>query len=153
MESQRVNLGQSDPELYQAVSALERQVNERVVEVGIDEGFAHLLRLRASQLNGCAYCMRLHTRDALTCGESTDRISVLPAWQESAYFTEKEQAGLALIEAVTLIAEEQVPDSVYAQAASVLSREEIAAVEWLGVLINVWNRIAIASRRPVQPQP
>lgn len=151
MKNQRVDLSKTDPELYRTVYSLERRVSERVAAAGIDEGFAHLLRLRASQLNGCAYCVRMHARDAMANGESTDRISVLHAWRETGYFTDKERAFLALIEAVTFIAEGQVPDSVYDQAASVLSKDEIAAVEWLGVIINAWNRIAISSRTPVQP--
>jgi AhpD family alkylhydroperoxidase len=149
MES-RVNLGKTVPELYQAVVNLDRMVSEHAASAGIAEGFAHLLRLRASQLNQCAFCVRLHTCDALASGESSDRISVLPAWRETQYFNEKERAALALCESVTLIAVGQVPDSVYAQAAAVLSNEEIAAVEWLGVMINAWNRIAIASRYPVK---
>jgi len=93
----------------------------------------------------------MHTREALSSGETTERISVLPAWRETEYFTDKDRAALALIEAVTLIAEGQVPDSVYNQAVGVLSNEEIIAVEWIGVVINVMNRIAIPSRTPVQP--
>ena len=146
----RVNLGKAAPALYQTVAALDRQAGEYAKSAGIAEGFAHLLRLRASQLNQCAYCVRLHTRDALASGESSDRISVLPAWRETKYFNEKERAALALSEAVTLIAEGQVPEATYEQAAAVLSREEIAAVEWLAVVINAWNRIATPSRYPVE---
>ncbi|RJG07803.1 carboxymuconolactone decarboxylase family protein [Noviherbaspirillum cavernae] len=146
----RVNLGKAAPELYQTVITLDRQAGEYAASAGIADGFVHLLRLRASQLNQCAYCVRLHTRDALASGESSDRISVLPAWRETQYFDEKEQAALALCEAVTMIADGQVPDSVYAQAAAALSNEEIAAVEWLCVVINAWNRIAIPSRYPVK---
>ena len=136
MEHERVSLGKAEPELYQAILALERKVNERLAAAGIAEGFAHLLRLRASQLNGCAYCVRMHTRDALKSGESSDRASVLPAWRETAYFTDRERAALALVEAITLIADGQVPDALYAAAAAVLSPQQIAAVEWLGVVIN-----------------
>lgn len=146
----RVNLGKAAPELYKAVVSLDSMAAKFAASAGISEGFAHLLRLRASQLNGCAFCVRLHTRDALASGETSDRISVLPAWRETQYFTEKERTALALCEHVTLIAEGQVPDSIYAEAAAVLSEEEIAAVEWLGVVINAWNRIAIPSRYPVK---
>ena len=79
----------------------------------------------------------------------SDRISVLPAWRETKYFSDKERAALALIEAITLISDGQVPESVYSEAAAVLSDQEIAAVEWLGVVINAWNRIATSSRYPV----
>lgn len=141
----RVNLGKAAPDLYQTVVALDRLALEHAASAGIAEGFAHLLRLRASQLNQCAFCIRLHTRDALASGESSDRISVLPAWRETQYFNEKERAALALSEAMTLIAEGQVPEAIYEEAAAVLSNEEIAAVEWLAIVINAWNRIAIPS--------
>jgi AhpD family alkylhydroperoxidase len=151
MDYSRVSLSKSAPELFQTLTKLEQQVTEFSSAAGIIEGFAHLLRLRASQLNQCAYCVRLHTKDALNSGESIERISVLPAWRETGYFTDKERAALALIEAVTFIADGQVPDSVYNQAVEVLSNEEITAVEWLGLVINAWNRIAIPSRIPVNP--
>ncbi|WP_457095838.1 carboxymuconolactone decarboxylase family protein [Lysobacter sp. P5_B9] len=149
--STRVNLGKAAPELYQAVAGLEKLAAKSIASAGLADGFAHLLRLRASQLNQCAYCVRMHTRDALANGESTDRISVLPAWRESAYFDARECAALELTEAITFIADGQVPDSTYELAAASLSSEEIAAVEWLAVVINAWNRIAISSRYPVAP--
>jgi AhpD family alkylhydroperoxidase len=148
--SERVNLGKSAPALYQAVMGLEKLATEAVASAGITAGFAHLLRLRASQLNQCAFCLRMHTRDALASGESSDRISVLPAWREAGYFTEKERASLALVEAITLISDGQVPDAVYEQAAANLSKDEISAVEWLSIVINTWNRIATSSRYPVK---
>jgi AhpD family alkylhydroperoxidase len=137
--------------LYQAVAGLEKLTTKAIAAAGLTEGFAHLLRLRASQLNQCAYCVRMHTRDALASGESSDRVSVLPAWRESAYFDAKECAALELMEAITLIADGQVRESTYDLAAASLSSEEIAAVEWLAVVINAWNRIAISSRYPVAP--
>ncbi len=151
MDKPRVSLREKWPDLYQGVNALEEQAGRHAASAGIEEGFAHLLRLRASQLNGCAFCVRMHTRDALASGEPADRVSVLPAWRETGYFTTKERAALALMEAVTLIAHGQVPDAVYAEAAAALSADEIAAVEWLGVVINAWNRIAIPSRTRVAP--
>jgi AhpD family alkylhydroperoxidase len=149
--SERINLGKARPDLYQAVAALDKLASQAAKSAGLDEGFCHLLRLRASQINQCAFCVRAHTRDAQASGESIDRISVLPAWRESQYFTEKERAALELAEAITLISEGQVPDPVYARASGVLSEEEISAVEWLSVVINAWNRIAISSRYPVKP--
>lgn len=148
--SNRVNLGKSAPSLYQAVVSLDKLMTEAVASANLPEGFTHLLRLRASQINQCAYCIRLHTRDAMSSGEASDRISVLPAWRESEYFTKKERSALALIEAITLISDGQVPDSIYEQAASNLSKDEILAVEWLSIVINMWNRIAISSRYPVK---
>ena len=82
---------------------------------------------------------------------SPDRLAVLPAWRETAYFTSKERAGLALTEAITLVASDQVPDAVYAEAAKALNTREIASIEWLAVVINMWNRVAISCRTPVHP--
>ncbi len=148
---QRVNVGKAAPELYQAVIALDKLVTERAKTVGMAVGFTHLLRVRASQINGCAYCVRMHSHDALAAGESTDRIVLLDAWHESAYFDDKERAALALLEAVTLVNEGQVPEAVYSESAAVLSREEIALVEWLAIVMAAWTRIAISSRYPVAP--
>jgi AhpD family alkylhydroperoxidase len=147
----RVNLGKTRPELYQTVSSLDKLASRAAKDAGFDDGFCHLLRLRASQINQCAFCVRLHTRDAQASGEALDRISVLPAWRETHYFTAKERAALELVEAITLISDGQVPDSVYENAAELLSADEISAVEWLSVVINVWNRIAISSRYSVEP--
>jgi len=149
--SERVNIGKAVPELYKAIAGLDKLSAEVAAAAGLAEGFTHLLRLRASQINQCAFCVKMHTSDALASGESIGRVSVLPAWRETAYFNDKERASLELIEAMTLISDGQVPDEVYERVAGMLSKEEIAAVEWLGVVINAWNRIAISSRYPVKP--
>lgn len=149
--TERINLGKSAPELYHAVAGLDRLASDTAEKAGIATGFAHLLRLRASQLNQCAFCVRMHARDARSSGEPDDRIAVLPAWRETGYFDAKERAALELVEAITLIADGQVPDTVYQQAAANLTDDEISAVEWLAVVINTWNRIAIPSRYPVDP--
>jgi len=148
--TQRINLGKSAPALYQAAVGLDKLASEALASAGIAIGFSHLLRLRASQINQCGFCVRMHARDAISSGESSDRISVLPAWRETEYFSEKERAALALMEAVTLISMGQVSDAVYEQAAASLSKEELSAIEWLAVVINVWNRIATTSRYPVK---
>lgn len=151
MSSARVSLGKANSELYQSVVKLDELSSQAAESAGLNTGFVHLLRLRASQINQCSYCVRAHARDALSSGESADRVALTAAWRESSYFTDKERAALSLIEAVTLISEGQVPDEVYTAASAVLATEEIAAVEWLGVVINAWNRIAISSRMPVRP--
>ena len=148
---ERLHLGKSAPDLYQAVVALDRLVSEALASAGISRGFAHLLRLRASQINHCAYCIKVHTRDALASGEAPERATVLPAWRETEYFSAKERASLELVEAITLVSEDQVPDAVYERAAAVLSKNEVVAIEWLAIVINSWNRIAISSRYPVKP--
>jgi len=152
MSTPRVSLGQAAPDLYQAVAGLDELVGKLAESAGIDEGLSQLLKLRASQINGCAFCIRMHVQAALAAGEPADKVAVMPAWRETTYFSEKEAAALSLIEAVTLISEGQVSDTVYDGAAAVLSDEEIAAVEWIDISINAWNRIAIPSRMPVGPE-
>ena len=149
--TERVNLGKALPALYQSVLALDKLAEQAALDAGWTPGFTHLVKMRASQINECAFCLRMHSRDALATGETADRLAVLPAWRETTYFTDKERAGLALTEAVTLVAQDQIPDEVYAEAAKHLNAQEIASIEWLAVVINMWNRIAISSCYPVQP--
>lgn len=147
----RINLGKSNPALYKCVAELDKLASQVINDAGIDEGFSHLLRLRASQINQCAFCIRLHTQDALKHGESIERISLLSAWEESQYFSSLERSALKLTEKITLIADNQVPDAIYKVAATYLTEEQIAAIEWLAITINTWNRIAISSRYTVEP--
>lgn len=151
MQAARVSPGKAAPQLREKVNELDGLVVEFANTIGIADGFVHLLKLRASQLNECAYCVRLHARDALRAGESADRVSLVAAWRDSQYFDEKERAGLALVESITLIADEHVPDDVYAGAAAVLSDDEIAAVQWIVTVISAWNRISIPGRPTVTP--
>lgn len=147
----RINLGKSNPTLYKCVAELDKLASQVINDAGIDEGFSHLLRLRASQINQCAFCIRLHTQDALKHGESIERITLLSAWEESQYFSSLERSALKLTEKITLIADDQVPDAIYKEAATYLTEEQIAAIEWLAITINTWNRIAISSRYTVEP--
>lgn len=142
---------QAAPELVKTLLTLNTQAVQLAADAGFGKGFVALLEVRASQLNGCAHCLRMHAREALEAGESADRLSVLPAWRETGYFDDTERAALALIEAVTFVADGHVADEVYDAAASVLSEQQIAAVEWVAVVINSWNRMAIASRYDVRP--
>ena len=151
-ELDRVNLSKAAPDLYRTVLALDQQVTERAKLAGMSVGFTNLLRLRASQINGCAFCVRLHGRDALVAGEPTDRLLMLDAWRESQYFDDEERAALALLEAVTLVDEGQVPEAVYREARATLSADKIAAIEWLAIVMAAWNRIAISSRYRVMPE-
>ena len=148
----RVNLGKTAPELYKTVIELENLSMQKVQQAGIEIGFSHLLKLRASQINQCAFCVRMHTQDAIKVGESIDRIALISAWHESEYFSAKERAALTLIEEITLIAQQHFPDAAYEQAANVLSSDEITAIEWIAIVINTWNRIAISSQYKVTPE-
>jgi len=97
---QRINLGKVAPELYKTVLELENLSMQKVQQAGLEIGFSHLLKLRASQINQCAFCVRMHTQDAMKAGESMERIALISAWQESGYFSEKERAALILIEEI-----------------------------------------------------
>ena len=143
--TERINLAQVDPEAYRAMQSLEKYITQS----GLDRNLYELIKTRASQLNGCAYCINMHTRDALKLGETAQRLFLLDAWRETELFTEKEQAVLALTEAMTLITEGHVADEVYDRAASHLSQRELAAVIMAVVTINGWNRIAITTRKPL----
>ncbi len=143
--TERINLAQVDPEAYRAMQSLEKYITQS----GLDRNLYELIKTRASQLNGCAYCINMHTRDALKLGETAQRLFLLDAWRETELFTEKERAVLALTEAMTLITEGHVADEVYDRAASHLSQRELAAVIMAVVTINGWNRIAITTRKPL----
>ncbi|ELW81360.1 MULTISPECIES: carboxymuconolactone decarboxylase family protein [Acinetobacter] len=149
---QRINLGKTAPELYKTVIELENLSMQKVQQAGLDIGFSHLLKLRASQINQCAFCVRMHTQDAVKAGETTDRIALISAWRESEYFNQKERAALILIEEITLLAQHHFPDQAYEQATQHLSSAEITAIEWIGIVINTWNRIAISSQYRVAPE-
>ena len=149
---QRVNLGKTAPELYKTVLELENLSMQKVKQAGLEVGFSHLLKLRASQINQCAFCVRMHTQDAIKSGESIDRITLISAWRESQYFSEKERAALLLIEEITLIAQQHFPDQAYENAKKVLNDDEITAIEWIAIVINTWNRIAISSQYLVTPE-
>lgn len=144
-----VNLTKLVPGLYEAQLAADKVADEAAVAAGLDPLLVELVKMRASQLNGCAFCLRMHARDAVERGESADRLAVVAAWRESQYFTAQEQAALTLAEQVTRIGEQHtsVDSSVDIDAA--LDEKQVAAVVALTIAINTWNRIAIASHYPV----
>ncbi len=141
----RMNLHAVAPEAYEAMIGLEKYL----AQSGLDKKLYELIKTRASQINGCAYCLNMHTRDALKLGETAQRLFLLDAWRESELFTEKEKAVLALTEEVTLIADDAVSDDVYDAAASQLTDKEMAAAIMAIVAINGWNRMAITTRTPL----
>ena len=115
---------------------------------GIEKPLLELVKLRASQLNGCAYCLDMHAKDARALGETEQRIYLLSAWRESPMYTSRERAALAWTEAVTLVHQGQVPDEVYAEARAEFTEEEMVNLTMAVVAINGWNRLAIAFRSP-----
>jgi AhpD family alkylhydroperoxidase len=129
-----------------AMSHLDHVATRQLDAAGFDRRLRELVRIRASQLNGCAYCIDMHTKDARAAGETEQRIYALPAWRETAFFNERERAALALTEAVTLAAETHVPRNVYDEAASQFSPAEMGALISLIVTINAWNAIGVTTR-------
>ncbi|MFS8100985.1 carboxymuconolactone decarboxylase family protein [Lentzea alba] len=139
----RIDFPKKAAKVYRAMIALDAAARE-----GLDETLAELVRIRASQLNHCAYCINMHTTDARKQGESEARIYLLNAWQEAGdIYTEKEQAALLLTEAITVMSShEYVSDEVYEQAAKHFEEEELAQLIALIFTINSWNRIAVSTR-------
>ena len=119
-----------------------------IASCGLDHKFTHLLKLRASQINGCAFCIDMHSIDARAEGETEQRLYALNAWRETPFFTDRERAGLAWIEAITLVSESHVPDDVYEEARQHFSEKEIFDLTFIASTINAWNRIAISARTP-----
>jgi AhpD family alkylhydroperoxidase len=115
---------------------------------GLDHKFIHVLKLRASQINGCAFCIDMHSIDARAAGESEQRLYALNAWRDTPFFTDRERAGLAWVEAITLVSETHVPDEVYDEVRRHFSEKEIFDLTFIASTINAWNRIAVASRTP-----
>ena len=143
---QRIDVTHASPAAYKAVAALQTYVDQSQLDAKLRE----LIKIRASQINGCAFCLAMHTRDARKLGETDERMHLLNAWREASIYTPHEQAALAWTEAVTRITNGHVPDEVYEQVRKQFSDKEIVDLTAAVVAINTWNRIAIAFRTPPQ---
>jgi AhpD family alkylhydroperoxidase len=138
-EQPRLDIGRAAPPLHHALVTLGRQIE-------LDPRLRELVNLRASIVNGCAYCIDMHTRIARKAGETEQRLYAVPAWHEAPFFDAKERAALALTDAVTLIAEQHVPRDVWDEASAHFEPDELAQLVWAITVINAWNRIAITTR-------
>ena len=138
----RLDYAQRSPAGYRAFLTL----NQFVQDCGIEHSLLELIKIRASQINGCAFCIDMHTIDARAAGESEQRLYVLDAWREAPFYSHRERAALAWTEAVTLVSETHVPDDVYEEAHRHFSEDELVNLTWALVTINGWNRMAIAFR-------
>ena len=138
----RFDLDSLNPGAESAIDALDRYVGT----LGFDAKLLELVRVRASQLNGCIYCIDMHTKDARARGETEQRLHALAAWREAPYFTARERAALAWTEAVTLIARDHIPDASYEEARTHLSEQDIAGLLLAIIAINAWNRVAVSQR-------
>lgn len=142
MTSERIRYSKAAPGAYRAMSGLEKYVRE----CGLEASLLELVRLRASQINGCAFCIDMHWKDARAAGESEQRLYGLDAWRETSFYTERERAALAWTEAVTLIAENHIADELYEQVRQHFSEEELVNLTMAVVAINGWNRLSISFR-------
>ena len=138
----RMNFYQLAPDTIKALQALETQVQGS----GLEKSLIELVKTRASQINGCAFCINMHTEDARKQGETEQRLYLLNAWRESPLYSDRERAALAWTEAVTLISQTHAPDDVYAELRTHFSEAETANLTMLIATINAWNRLAISMR-------
>ena len=138
----RINLMQVNPGIINAMLGLEKQVST----AGLDGKLLDLVRMRASQINGCAYCLDMHSKDARAAGETEQRLYGLSAWREAPYYSARERAALEWTEALTLVTETHVPDDVYERVREQFSEDQLAHLSLAIVAINGWNRLNVAAR-------
>jgi AhpD family alkylhydroperoxidase len=138
----RFNFVKTAPGVYEAMEGLEKYLEQ----CGLEKSLMYLIQLRASQINGCAYCLDMHWKDLRASGENEQRLYSLDAWRECPYYTDRERAALAWTEAVTLITQGHVPDAVYKEASSHFSAKGLSDLTLAVASINAWNRLCIAAR-------
>jgi AhpD family alkylhydroperoxidase len=148
--TQHIFLDKQHPAVWRAINGLALKVKEAAADAGIDARTLELLNVRISQINGCAYCLDLHVREALEAGETSQRLAVLPAWRDTALFTEKERGALALVESITELPSQQLREQEEGMARKSLTEEEFSVVSWVAVSMNAFNRISIVSHHPVR---
>jgi AhpD family alkylhydroperoxidase len=139
---QRIDLTKHALDAQKSLYALEKYI----ANSGLDHKLIHLLKMRASQINGCAYCIDMHSKDARALGESEQRLYELNAWRETPFYTDRERAALEWTESLTLVSQTHVPDEVYESVKNHFSEKEIVDLSILVSVINVWNRLAISTR-------
>ena len=145
-EEHRLNYREASPAAFNAMLALSKYATD----AGLEPGLVNLVFMRASQINGCAFCLNMHTKDLKAAGEDTQRLILLPVWKEAAgVYTERERAALGWTEAITLIAETHVPEEVYASAKKQFTEKELTDLTIAIIAINGWNRLNIAFKTPV----
>ena len=142
--TQRMNMRELIPGFQEAMAGLEAQIHES----SIDENLIHLMKLRASQLNHCAFCVNMHTEEALADGVDPRKLYLITVWEESWLFSERERAALAWTESVTLVAQTGIPDEDFEAVRAVFSEKEVAELTAVICAINVWNRLSVSSRAP-----
>ena len=142
----RLDFDSHAPAFAKALAHLDNAATKQLDAVDFDHRLRELVRIRASQLNGCAYCIDMHTKDARAAGETEQRIYALPAWRETPYFTARERAALAFTESLTRLTQTHVPAADYAEVSAVYTPDEVAALVSLITVINAWNTIGVSTR-------
>lgn len=142
---QRIDYTKAAPDAFKALLATEREVRRS----GLEESLIELVKMRASQINGCAYCLDMHSKDARAAGETEQRLYLLNAWREAPFYSDRERAALAWTEAVTRISEDGVPDALFDQVRRHFDEKAIVDLTLAVIAINGWNRMAIAFRSKV----
>ena len=144
--TQRIDIDAKAPHFSRAMSHLDNAMTKELDGVGMDPRLRELVRARASQLNGCAYCVDMHAKDARAAGETEQRLYALPVWRETPFFSARERAALEFTEVVTTAADTHVPDEAFQAVAQHFSEDELAALISLIVTINAWNLIGVTTR-------
>lgn len=154
IQPERIQLSAALPSAYQDLQKLHVGVEKAAADAGIDQTLIELIKIRVSQLNGCAFCNDMHSREARRLGETERRIFLLSTWRETNVYTEQERAALALADAMTrLPAHQDVPDDVYAEATRVFTEQQYAVIAWAATVINAFNRLGVTSRKPLPEDP
>ncbi|KUO08326.1 carboxymuconolactone decarboxylase [Streptomyces sp. DSM 15324] len=146
----RIFIDKQSPKAYHALVQTSEAVRATAADAGLDRTVVELVNLRVSQLNGCAFCLDVHTKAAVRAGVETRRLGVLAAWRDTALFSPLERAALALAEATTHPTDAAAQEAAYAEAREVLTDDQISAVVWVAVTINAFNRVSILSKHPVR---
>jgi AhpD family alkylhydroperoxidase len=150
--TQRIFIDKQSPKAYHALVQTSEAVRATAADAGLDRAVVELINLRVSQINGCAYCLNVHTRAALRAGETAQRLGVLAAWRDTELFTPAERAALALAEATTEPTDAAAQETAWAGARDVLTDDQISAVIWVAITINAFNRVSIMSKHPVRTE-
>ncbi|MEU1178977.1 carboxymuconolactone decarboxylase family protein [Streptomyces sp. NPDC005820] len=148
--TRRIFIDKQSPKAYHALVQTSEAVRATAADAGLERTVVELVNLRVSQLNGCAFCLDVHTKAAVRAGEDTRRLGVLAAWRDTELFSPLERAALALAEATTHPTDADAQEAAYAEAREVLTEDQISAVVWVAVTINAFNRVSILSKHPVR---
>lgn len=149
----RFYLDKSDPTVWKALNGFALQVRSAAEAAGLDRALIELASVRISQINGCAFCLDLHTRLAREAGQTEQRLAVLPAWREAGIFSDVEQAALVVAEAATILPDEETRIADLDGARRLLTDEQYSALQWLAIAMNAYNRVSILSRHAVRAAP